>query len=311
MIIAIAGSTASGKTQLALELAAQLDGDILCADSRQIYRELDIGTAKPSLAEQKQVPHHLFDIADPLENFTLSQYCVAAETCFAQIQAQKRLPFLVGGTGLYFRSLLYDYTLPKVKPQPDLRAELESWDNQRLQMELQRVDPVSAERFHLNDRRRKIRALEVFQVTGQPISQSQNRSQTINRRCLYIGLRVPKERLYHRIQARIQTMLDQGLIEEVEALRQKYGKDLPLLQTLNYTEINAYLDQHWSLEVAKEKMFINTRQYARRQITWFKRDQEIKWFELHSSADLKQAAEWVKAALGKSPDYKPWVSANE
>ncbi len=298
MIIAIAGSTASGKTQLALELAAQLDGEILCADSRQIYRELDIGTAKPSQAEQAQVPHHLFDIAEPLENFTLSQYCQAAENCFAQIEAKDRLPFLVGGTGLYFRSLLYDYTLPQVKPQADLRTELETWDNQRLAMELQRVDPISAERLHLNDRRRKIRALEVYQVTGQPISQWQTRSQTINRRCLYLGLRVPKERLYQRIQQRIQIMIDQGLIEEVEQLRQKYGKDLPLLQTLNYAEINAYLDQHWDLESAKEKMFIHTRQYARRQITWFKRDQEIKWFELNSSADLKQAAEWVKSALG-------------
>ena len=300
MIIAIAGSTASGKTQLALDLAAQLEGEILCADSRQIYRELDIGTAKPSLAEQKGVPHHLFDIAEPTENFTLSQYCQAAEACFAEVQARARLPFLVGGTGLYFRSLLYAYNLPQVKPQAVLRAELESWDNQRLQLELERVDPVSAARLHLNDRRRKIRAIEVFRMTGQPISQWQSRSQTINRRCLYVGLRVPKERLYQRIQQRIQGMLDQGLIEEVESLRQKYGKDLPLLQTLNYAEINAYLDQQWSLESAKEKMFINTRQYSRRHITWFKRDQEIKWFELNSSADLKQAAEWVKSALGAS-----------
>lgn len=303
MMIAVAGPTASGKSALGLTLAQRLGGEILCADSRQIYQGFDIGTATPSAEEQQQVPHHLFDIADPRQTFTLSEYVDQAEACLQSLQQQGRLAILVGGTGLYFRSLLYAYQLPKVAPQPELREALQSWSLEELYQEVKRVDPESAQRIHPNDQRRLIRALEVYRSTDQPLTAWQQRSQGLARKVLYVGLRPAQAFLYEQIQKRIEVMLESGLVQEVEQLRQRYGADLPLLQTLNYTEIAAYLDGQWELETAKTQMFIHTRQYAKRQLTWFRRDQELLWFDLQTPEQVDAIAEQVVSLYQERQAY--------
>lgn len=294
MLIAIAGPTASGKTELALQVAEGLQGEVLCADSRQIYRDLDIGTATPSPAEQARAPHHLFNMADPRETFTLAQYIAAAETAIQAIQDRGKVPILVGGTGLYFRTLLYNYSIPEVAPQPELRQQLQARENAApgsLYQQLQTVDALSATRLHPHDLRRIIRALEVYQLTGQPISAAQQRSAQLQHPCLYIGLQLPKETLYQRIQQRIAQMFANGLAEEVQQLRQHYGADLPLLQTLNYLETGKYLDGEWDLNTTQTQMFIHTRQYAKRQYTWFRRDSELLWQEVHAAQDISKLSQ--------------------
>lgn len=296
MLIALAGPTAVGKSSLGLMLAEQLGGEIICADSRQIYAELDIGTAKPTVTEQARAPHHLFGIADPRETYTVAQFCAAAETAIGDIHARGRVPILVGGTGLYFRTLLYDYTIPEVAPQPELRDRLnaeEAAEPGCLHRRLQQSDPSAAARLHANDTRRIVRALEVEAVTGRPISHWQSRSQGLNRPCLYLALTSPQPVLWPRIQARIDAMFTEGLLAELEGLRQRYGKDLPLLQTLNYAETGDYLDGVCSLDEAKQAMFVHTRQYAKRQLTWFRRDAEIRWHSLGAAEDLDALARSV------------------
>lgn len=307
MLIAIAGPTAVGKSALALSLAQSLAGEILCADSRQIYKDLDIGTAKPSLQEQSLVPHHLFDIADLRETFTVAQYRRAAEEAIAEIQSRGKVPILVGGTGLYFRTLLYDYQIPKVEPQPELRQRLEAQEAQSpgsLHQQLQASDPITASKFHPNDVRRIVRALEVQALTGQAISHWQGRSEGLQYDCLYLALHSPKELLYQRIQDRIEVMIQDGLFDEVKALRQQYGADLPLLETLNYIESAQFLDGQITLEQAKEAMFIHTRQYAKRQMTWFRRDAEIQWHEVTD----KQSLERIQNHLLKQIEAWPHTS---
>ncbi|PIQ24260.1 tRNA (adenosine(37)-N6)-dimethylallyltransferase MiaA [bacterium (Candidatus Blackallbacteria) CG17_big_fil_post_rev_8_21_14_2_50_48_46] len=295
-LVVIAGPTASGKSSLALELARHNQGELICADSRQIYRELNIGTAKPSLSEQEEIPHHLFDIADPRETFTVTQYLLAAEQALHAIWQRGKLPIFVGGTGLYLKTLLYAYQIPEVAPQPELRAELLKAESEKgegyLHTELHRIDPPSAERLHPHDLRRIIRALEVYRVTGQALSEQQSRSSELRYSCIYLGLSMPRALLEQRIVRRIQAMIDGGLVEEVKALRERYGADLPLLQTLNYREIADFLDSKTDLKTAQAEMHIHTRQYAKRQMTWFRKDPGIHWVELEQE-DLRPAREWL------------------
>lgn len=299
-LIALAGPTAVGKSELGLLLAERLGGEILCADSRQIYKDLDIGTAKPEPEDYARAPHRLFDIADPRETYTVAQYRQAAEAAIAEVRAKGKLPILVGGTGLYFRTLLYDYSIPEVPPQPELRARLEAEDAADpgcLHRRLSVSDPVAAARLHANDLRRIVRALEVEAVTGEPISHWQSRSQGLRQGVLYYALTAPKLLLHRRIAQRIERMFGQGLAAELEGLRARYGADLPLLQTLNYAETGDYLDGKITLPQAKEAMLIHTRQYARRQLTWFRRDAEIEWCELQEARELAPLADRIAARL--------------
>ena len=282
-LIVITGPTASGKSSLALDIAREHQGEIVCADSRQIYQELNIGTAKPSLEERAEIPHHLFDIAHPMETFTVSQYLTAAEQALSDIWQRGKRAVLVGGTGLYLKSLLYAYQIPQVPPDETLRQHLLQLETEQgsgtLHHRLAQVDPVSASLLHPHDLRRVIRALEVFETTGTPLSEQQKRSDTLRFPCLYLGLMMPRPLLEKRIIQRIAEMITQGLTTEVEYLRQKYGKTLPLLKTLNYIEIGDFIDGMCTLAQAQEAMHIHTRQYARRQINWFRKDPGIDWVE--------------------------------
>ncbi|AUT03589.1 tRNA (adenosine(37)-N6)-dimethylallyltransferase MiaA [Nostoc sp. CENA543] len=275
-LIVICGATATGKSGLALNLAMRLGSVILSADSRQVYREFNIGTAKPTLTEQKSVPHYLIDICDPQETMTVADYQEQAQNLINSLGVSPLL--LVGGTGLYIRSIVQGMKIPKVAPHYELRSQLESLGQNTLYGMLQQVDPTAAKKIHPHDPVRTLRALEVFYVTGIPISEQQGENPPTYP-ILQIGLDCDVENLAQRIAKRTAQMIQDGLVEEVEYLCQKYGADLPLLNTLGYQEIKQYLNREISLDVAKELTILHTRQFAKRQRTWFRAYPQIEWFD--------------------------------
>ncbi len=271
----ICGPTATGKSHLALHLAQRLGSPILSADSRQVYRGFDIGTAKPSAEERSQVAHHLIDICDPTEAFTLAQFQHQAQTLIAQYQAHGIIPLLVGGTGLYIKSVVQGLKIPRVAPQLELRSQLQ--DQTQSYDYLQQVDPDSAAKIHPNDQVRTLRALEVFYVTGIPLSQQQG-SEPPTYPILQLGLDDADIEVHtQRIQQRTRTMIQQGWVAEVQHLIEQYGPQLPLLKTLGYQEIRQHLQGKISLEQAQDLTVIHTRQFAKRQRTWFRADPSISW----------------------------------
>ncbi|MEH2008764.1 tRNA (adenosine(37)-N6)-dimethylallyltransferase MiaA [Nostoc sp.] len=275
-LIVICGATATGKSSLALALAMRLGSVILSADSRQVYREFDIGTAKPTVAEQKLVPHYLIDICEPTDTMTVADY---QEQTQALITSLGVIPLLlIGGTGLYIRSIIQGMKIPRVAPQMELRSQLESLGQPQLYAMLQQVDPIAAQKIHGNDSVRTLRALEVYYVTGHPISEQQGENPP-NYPILQIGLDCDVEKLLARIQQRTEQMIAEGLVAEVEYLCQKYGADLSLLNTLGYQEIKQYLAGDISLNEAKELTILHTRQFAKRQRTWFRAYPQIEWFD--------------------------------
>jgi tRNA dimethylallyltransferase len=249
---------------------------ILSADSRQVYRKFDIGTAKPTVTEQKLVPHYLIDICDPTDTMTVADYQEQTQALIASIDVMPLL--LVGGTGLYIRSIVQGMKIPRVAPQMELRSQLESLGQPQLYAMLQQVDPVAAQKIHANDSVRALRALEVYYVTGYPISEQQGENPP-NYPILQIGLDCNVEMLENRIKQRTEQMIANGLVAEVEYLCQKYGADLSLLNTLGYQEIKQYLAGDISLDEAKELTILHTRQFAKRQRTWFRAYPQIEWFD--------------------------------
>ncbi|MEB3175390.1 MAG: tRNA (adenosine(37)-N6)-dimethylallyltransferase MiaA [Cyanobacteriota bacterium] len=284
-LIVILGATASGKSRLALNLAQRLNRPILGADSRQIYRGFDIGTAKPSQEEQAQVPHYLIDICEPTETLTLAQYQAQANTLIQRLG----LPLiLVGGTGLYIKAVADGLIIPPVAPQPQLRQALTHLGQPHCYQLLQQVDPQAAKKIQPADQTRTLRALEVYYVTGRPISQQQGQAPPPFP-VVKLGLAWAPEVLAQRIEARTQSMIEQGLVEEVKQLEATYGADLPLLKTLGYAEIQAYLRGEYSLTEAIQAISLHTRQFAKRQRTWFRADPQIHW--LPGESDLEVLAE--------------------
>ena len=290
-LIVICGCTATGKSSLALELAQRLDSVILSADSRQVYREFDIGTAKPTRAERSLVPHYLINICEPTETLTVADYQQQTQTLIAQFQQQGKIPLLVGGTGLYIRSIVRGMKIPRVAPQPELRSQLASLSQYQLYAMLAQIDPHAAQKIHPNDPVRTLRALEVFYVTGRPISQQQGENPP-SYSILQIGLDSSPKQLESRIAKRTRKMIDAGLVDEVNFLSQKYGRELPLLDTLGYREIKQYLTGEISLNEAIDLTTLHTRQFAKRQRTWFRADFSIEWFD----GDLPNLANnvWTK-----------------
>lgn len=296
-LIVICGATATGKSGLALELAKLLGTGIISADSRQVYREFDIGTAKPTKAEQKLVTHYLIDICNPTETMTVADYQERVQGLLGnrdwgmgyKEEGVENAKFknnpdfspllLVGGTGLYIKSIVRGMKIPKIAPHNELRVQLESFGQIQLYEMLKQVDPVAAEKIHPNDPVRTLRALEVYYITGVPISQQQGENPP-NFPILQIGLDCDFLTLTHRIARRTEKMVTDGLVAEVEYLCCKYGVDLPLLNTLGYEEIKQYLAGTISLDKAKELIILHTRQFAKRQRTWFKAYPQIEWFDV-------------------------------
>jgi tRNA dimethylallyltransferase len=278
-LVVICGATATGKSRLVLELAQRLGSVIISADSRQIYREFDLGTAKPSLVEQQLVPHYLIDICAPTETLTLAQYQARARALIEN--SELSFPLLVGGTGLYIKSITKGLKIPPVSPQPQLRSQLASLGQTQLYAFLSQVDPVAAQKIHPRDRVRTLRALEVFYVTGSPISAQQGENPPPYP-ILQIGLDCETDALQKRLEIRTNKMMELGLVQEVENLCQKYGEELPLLNTLGYAEIKQYLAEDISLTKAVDLIILHTRQFAKRQRTWFRAYPQIEWFDADS-----------------------------
>lgn len=291
-LIVICGATATGKSGLALSLARGLGSFILSADSRQVYREFDIGTAKPTLAEQKLAPHYLIDICDPRDTMTVADYQEQAQGLITSLPLSPVL--LVGGTGLYIRSIVQGMKIPRVAPDQKLRSQLESLGQATLYGMLKQVDGICAQKIHPHDHVRTLRALEVFYITGSPISQQQGENPP-DYPILQIGLDCDPSKLRLRIHRRTEQMIADGLVAEVEYLSQKYGADLPLLNTLGYQEIKQYLAGEISLDAAQELIVLHTRQFAKRQRTWFKAYPQIQWF----NADDPDLVEKVWRRVGE------------
>jgi tRNA dimethylallyltransferase len=274
-LLAIVGPTAVGKTSLAIRLAQALDAEIVSADSRQIYRAMDIGTAKPTAAERAAVPHHLIDIADPDAEFSLGVYQDLAGAAIADIATRGRLPLLVGGTGQYLAAVLQGWNVPRVAPQPELRAALEREAHEQgapaLHHRLAQIDPPAAASIQPTNIRRVIRALEVYQITGRPISEQQTmRAPPYRAQTLWLTL--PSVALYARIDARIDAMIAAGLVGEVrELLARGYGWDLPAMSGLGYREFRPYLAGECTLAEAIQRLKYDTHAFARRQPNWFRR----------------------------------------
>lgn len=300
-LITICGATATGKSGVALALASRLKSAILSADSRQVYREFDIGTAKPTKVDRASVPHHLIDICDPTDTLTLAEYQQQAQNIIADVDFPVSPPLLlVGGTGLYLKSIVKGLKIPRVAPIPELRSQLAELGQSQCYAMLQQVDPLSTQKIHLNDSFRTLRALEVFYVTGRSISEQQGENPP-NYPILQIGLDCDIDVLGDRIRHRTEQMLESGWLAEVEYLCQKYGCDLPLLNTLGYQEMKQYLAGDIKLEAAKELTILHTRQFAKRQRTWFRAYPEIEWFDV-SAPDLLERV-WLRVEEFVNQDF--------
>ncbi len=287
-IFAIVGPTGTGKTGLSLALAQRLGAEIVNCDSRQIYRGLDIGSAKPPLEVRRHVPHHLFDVADPNEVFDCARYTEMARAAIKEIQGRGRSAILVGGTGLYLKALRYGL-FPGPPRDDALRSELVAREEDSpgtLHHELCEVDPPSAARLHPNDRVRIVRALEVHRLTGKQLSswQDEHRFTGDEVPMKVFGLGRPREELYQRLDERCRAMIDHGLIEEVrELLDAGYAPELPALRSIGYREVTDYLRRVTDLEEAIQRMTRATRRFAKRQLTWFHADPTLQWLDAETA----------------------------
>jgi tRNA dimethylallyltransferase len=276
-LIAIIGPTASGKSDLAMSVARKHGGEIIAADSRTIYRGMDIGTAKPTVADQAEIPHHLLDLVDPGQPYSAAEFKEAAEGEIKAITARGNLPIVVGGTGLYVYGLVYDYQFP-AGADNDLRQELQQLSLSELVARLEREDPEMAEQIDLQNPRRVIRAIETAR-------QPRRSEQHLKDGMLLVGLRPKSDELNKQIIQRTKAMQQIGLASEVAKLVEKYGSNCEAFRSPGYAEMIDYLDHKTTLAEAEDLINLHTRQLARRQLTWFKRNPEIRWFETAAEAE--------------------------
>lgn len=302
-LVAIVGPTAVGKTQVSIEVAAALGAEIVSADSRLLYRGMDIGTAKPTAAQRKQVPHHLIDVAEPEEAWNLVRFKRAASQAIAKIQANGRLPLLVGGTGQYVTAILEGWAPPPAAGDESLRRVLESFAElhgpDALHERLKQIDPTSASEIDAANVRRVARALEVFELTGSAASELRD-AEPPDYRILRIGLNLPRDELYRRIDQRIDRMLLAGLVEEVQRLLDRgISPDHPPMSAIGYKQIVAHLRGEISMAVAVQQMRRRSRQFVRRQANWFKaNDPRIEWFEARQGV-AQRLIERIRAWLAE------------
>lgn len=281
-VLAIVGSTASGKTAVSVELAKKIGGEIVSADSRLIYRDFDIGTAKPTAEERCGIPHYMIDIIPPERLYSAGDYKKDASEAVEKIISKGKIPIVVGGTGFYVRSLLGGLDIPDVPADENFRAEMdkfvEDYGRQALYDKLAAIDKTTADKLHYNDNVRVTRALEIFHATGKTMSEISSMSKPPYE-VFYAGLNaLDRAYLYDRANRRVDKMIESGLVDEVHRLVQKYGRTLPILKTLGYKEICEYFDGKISLEEAVGLIKKHTRNYAKRQLTWFRANPEIHWY---------------------------------
>ncbi len=302
LVIAVVGPTCSGKTSLAIELAKALGGEIVASDSRTIYKHMNIGTAKPTAAEQAQVPHHMLDIIEPDQVYTASQFKREGGAILSRLTAAGKIPVVCGGTGFYIRALLEGLKMPEVEPQQEIRDELakvaEQHGVEHLREILSQIDPISAEKIGINDRFRLIRAIEVSRVLNMPFSQAASR-EPVPYNIVWIGLTATRrELLKERIIERIDVQLQDGLVAEVQSIYTKFGATQALKNTVAYAEFIQHIDGTLSLEQAREETIKHSVALARRQLIWFRSNTQMNWFaidELDSRAIFDQCITKIKS----------------
>lgn len=302
-LLVLVGPTAVGKTKLSLTLAEEYNAEIISGDSMQVYRGMNIGTAKASPEELARIKHHMIDIHDPDHPFSVAEFQERSVALIRDIDSRGKLPFIVGGTGLYVESVCYDYRFTEGGSDEAFRAEQEAYAEahgaEALHERLRRIDPESAQRLHPNDRRRIIRALEIFHLTGERLSDQlkAQKKQTPYELCI-VGLTMDRALLYKRIEERIDLMLEQGLVEEVRGLLAKgYGPSLVSMQGLGYKEIAAYLQGEYSLEGAVDLLKKNTRHFAKRQLSWFRHMKDISWVDMSEMEEFSTQLNQIRAII--------------
>ena len=288
-IIAIVGPTAVGKTELSIEIAKRFNGEVISGDSMQVYKGMDIGTAKISSEEMQGVPHHLLDIKEPDEAYSAADFKVHVQRLVKEISDKGRLPIIVGGSGLYIQAALFDYNFPDIKRDEELTEQLEKQAQEEgieeIYERLQQVDPKQAEKIHPNNHRRVIRALEIYETTGKPKSEWEL-EQTVETpyNVIFIGLEMDRTELYEQINHRVDFMLEKGLLDEVKSLYNHGFKDTQAMRAIGYKEFIPYLEGKQTLEEAVEQLKQNSRRYAKRQYTWFRNKLAIDWYAVSPSS---------------------------
>ncbi|QAT61703.1 MULTISPECIES: tRNA (adenosine(37)-N6)-dimethylallyltransferase MiaA [Tissierellales] len=296
----IAGPTAVGKTDISISVAENLNGEIISADSMQIYKYMDIGTAKVKFEEMKNIPHYMIDIVYPDEEFSVADYKKRAKYYINKIDQNNKLPIVTGGTGFYINSLIYNLSFTEVPSNQELRNKYDllckNYGMEYIYEELKKVDVSSAKRINPNDKKRIIRALEIYYTTGKPMSyyykDFRKRNNSYN--AVIIGITMDREKLYKRINKRVEKMIEEGLIEEVNTLlKMGYGPELVSMQGIGYKEIIPYLKGKTTLENAISSIKTNSRRYAKRQLTWFRREKNIEWVNLDNYKSIEEVSDHI------------------
>ena len=275
-VIAIVGATASGKTDYSISLAKQIDGEVISADSRLVYKGFNVGTAKPTLEEQQGIPHYMIDIVEPEFEYSAGLYKQQASKIIDNVLSRGKTPIVVGGTGLYIDILLKNFDLPQIPPNRPLRNSLSLLSDDDLFNKLYVLDKNATDYIDKNDRKKIIRAIEIIQTTGKSLEQSRSIGKN-NYTVKWIGKNFERKTLYERIDKRIDIMIEKGLVDETKFLLNKHGSIPNLIYTIGYKEIISYLNGYTSLEESINSLKQNTRNYAKRQLTWFRRNSDIEW----------------------------------
>ena len=274
-IIVITGPTASGKTALSLEIAAKYNGEIICADSMTVYRGMDIGTDKPTLVDTQNIPHHLVDIINPDEEFNVALFVKEVRKLVEDIHSRGKVPFIVGGSLMYIDAFVYNYDIPEVTPNTELREELEQKDNEELFAQLCELDPDCEWTVDRHNKRRIIRAIEICMTTGRPLAEQKSK-RPLPTNVLYLAVDKDREVLYAQIDKRVDIMFEQGFVAEVRKLHEKYDHNTAM-QAAGYKQIMQYLDEEIDLETAIAKTKQVHRNFAKRQLTWLRRNTDVNW----------------------------------
>lgn len=307
LLVAIVGPTAVGKSEVAIEIAQKVGSEIISADSMQIYRYMDIGTAKPTPEERKLITHHMIDIVYPDEEFSAADFQKMAKSCMKSIYKNDKIPLVVGGTGFYINALCYNYTFSPAGKDESLRERFKKEAEEKginyLYDKLVKIDPEAAAKIHPNNLRRIIRALEVCETTGKPFSYYVKMTKVgkSSYDLLIFGLTMPRDELYRRINKRVVSMIEKGFVDEVEKLLEMgYDKNLKSMQGLGYRQIIQYLEERVTLDETIDLIARDTRRYAKRQYTWFLRDQNIIWLDILEEGKEKIAAKIIESIEGKA-----------
>jgi tRNA dimethylallyltransferase len=304
-LVVIIGPTAVGKTKLSIDIAKNFNGEIISGDSMQIYRTMDIGTAKITPEEMEGIPHHLIDIKDPVDHYSAAEFQESVRALIKDITSRKKLPIIVGGTGLYIQSVIYDYQFSEKGSDPKIRESLEKEVAEQgigpIYDRLQKIDPVASVKIHPNNHRRVIRALEIYLTTGKTMSEylEEQEEEVLLYDVALVGLTMDRKKLYERINYRVDKMMDEGLLEEVKALHEQGLREVQSIQAIGYKEIYDYLDQSTTLDEAVELLKRNSRRYAKRQLTWFRNKMDVTWFDMTNIDYQKKLTEIISYIAGK------------